>query len=246
MLTTFTQFSPLHLATAGLLGFAMGAAAVLGRKWRGTHRELRLRSIWCWFSLIWQIAHVAYWAWPTRFNLAESLPLQLCDVAAWVAPLALLTQKRSLRAVLYFWAIGLSTQAFFTPVLNEGPAYPKFWFFWIGHTQIVGSAIYDVAALQFRPKFKDFLIGTLANLAFFAVVMPINLVWNVNYGFVGNVTPEHTTLIDELGPWPLRLAWIALLVHGIMLALWLAWPLGERLARVLRPVANESSQPSLD
>ncbi|MCW5767174.1 MAG: TIGR02206 family membrane protein [Phycisphaeraceae bacterium] len=231
MLSTFETNSPLHIATAGLLFVSMGVASVLGRRWKDTPRELLFRRVWAWSTIVWQIASVAFWAWPTHFDLAESLPLHLCDIAAWIAPLALLTQKRWLRAVLYFWAIGLSTQAFFTPVLAEGPAHPRFWFFWIGHTQIVGSAIYDVVALGFRPRAKDFVYGVLANAAFFAIVMPVNLIWGVNYGFVGNVTPIHPTLIDKLGPWPLRIVWIFLLVHTIMLALWLAWPLGETIRR---------------
>ncbi len=225
MLSTFMPFTPFHYITAGLLVISMVGASMLGRRWRGTPRELAFRRTWAWSTIAWQAASVAYWAWPTHFYLPESLPLQLCDVAAWIAPLALLTQKRWLRAVLYFWAIGLSTQAFFTPVLSEGLAHPRFWFFWIGHTQIVGSAIYDVVALGFRPTFKDLLLGVLANLALFAVVMPLNLAFGLNYGFVGDSEPDQPTLITRLGPWPLRIVWILLLVHSIMLVLWLVWPL---------------------
>lgn len=234
MLSSFEPFTPMHYATAGALCVAMAWASILGRKWRDTTRERTFRRTWAWSIIVWQSMSVAYWARPSHFNLEESLPLQLCDVAAWIAPFALLTQKRWLRAVLYFWAIGLSTQAFFTPVLSEGIAHPKYWFFWIGHTQIVGSAIYDVVALGFRPKLKDFLIGVLANLAFFAVVMPFNLAYGVNYGFVGDVEPDQPTLISKLGPWPLRILWMAILVHAIMLALWLLWPLSEAVQHRLR------------
>lgn len=242
MLTTFHPFTPLHYATAGALFVAMAGAAVMGRKWKNTLRERKFRRTWAWSIIGWQVMYVAYWARPSHFNIAESLPLQLCDVAAWIAPLALLTQKRWLRAVLYFWAIGLSTQAFFTPVLGEdhGISHPRFWFFWIGHTQIVGSAIYDVVVLDFRPRFKDFLLGVLANMALFAVVMPINLAFGVNYGFVGDVKPEQPTLIDRLGPWPLRIVWIVLLVHSIMLALWLVWPLSRAIRQRVSSVRATS------
>lgn len=243
MLTTFTPFGPMHAATAGVLAVAMAAASVMGSRWRGTTRELAFRRTWAWSIVVWQIGAVAYWARPSHFDLASSLPLQLCDVAVWIAPFALLTQKRWLRAVLYFWAIGLSTQAFFTPVLAEGVAHPKFWLFWVGHTQIVGSAIYDVVALGFRPRGRDFVYGMIANVAYFAMVMPLNLAFGLNYGFVGNVRPEHTTLIDSLGPWPLRLLWIFLLVHTIMLALWLVWPVAAWIVRAggTRPEGGDES-----
>lgn len=247
MLSTFTPFSSVHYVTAGTLVVCMAGAALLGRRWRGTSRERVLRRTWAWSTIGWQAVAVAYWAWPTHFDLSESLPLHLCDVAAWIAPLALLTQRRWLRAVLYFWAIGLSTQAFFTPVLDEGIGHPKFWFFWIGHTQIIGSAIYDVVALGYRPKLKDFLLGVLANMAFFAVVMPLNLACHVNYGFIGDVEPDKPTLITRLGPWPLRIVWIAVLVHSIMLALWLVWPLGHLVRqRVIGMKAGEDRSSSLD
>lgn len=229
MLETFTPFTLFHVVVAGLFAFTMFAAALLGRRWRGTERELRFRSFFCWGTIVWQAMAVVYWAWPTHFDIQESLPLHLCDVAAWVAPLALLTQRRWMRGVLYFWAIGLSTQAFFTPVLQEGLAHPKFWFFWIGHTQIVGAAIYDVVALGFRPTWRDFRSGVIANAVLFAVVMPLNLAFGLNYGYVGNLEPEHPTLISRLGPWPLRVLWIVLIVHGVMLALWLVWPLADRV-----------------
>lgn len=230
MLDAFTPYTLFHLVTAGLMGLMMLAAALAGRTWRGTEREIRLRHMWAWSTIGWQLMAIAYWAQPSHFDLQESLPLQLCDVAAWIAPLALLTQKRWLRAVLYFWAIGLSTQAFFTPILQEGIGHPKFWYFWIGHTQIVGSAIYDVVALGFRPRAKDFLYGVLANLAFFSVVMPLDLMFGLNYGFVGDMEPENPTLISELGPWPLRVLWMALIVHGVMLVLWLVWPVARRMS----------------
>lgn len=249
MLDTFESFTPFHYITAGGLIALMAAASILGRRWRGTNKELRLRYAWAWFTIAWQIVSVAYWAWPTRFTLEESFPLHLCDVAAWVAPLALLTQRRTLRAILYFWAIGLSTQAFFTPVLDEGLWHPNFWFFWVGHTQIVGAAVYDVVALGYRPCFRDLIIGVLANLAFAAVVMPVNLLLDVNYGYIGNKEPHRPTLITRLGPWPLRLVWIALIVNSLMLLLWAVWPLSARVCgrRGTRPAPDAGpSSPSRD
>lgn len=229
----FEQYGALHGATALTLGVAMGAACVLGRRF-GLVGEARLRTWWAWGIVVFQLVAIAYWLHPSNFDPRESWPLHLCDVAAWVAALTLLTGNRYLRPVLYFWAIGLSTQAFFTPVLTEGLAHPKFWFFWIGHTQIVGSAIYDVVVGGFRPRWRDFLYGVAANAAYTAVVLPIDVVFGLNYGYIGPMTPERPTIIDKLGPWPGRVFLVALIVHGVMAVLWLAWPLGGWAARVVR------------
>src|SRR5580704_2521194 len=41
--------------------------------------------------------------WPSRFDHWSSLPLHVCDLAMFVAPLALLLGWRGLRAIGYFW-----------------------------------------------------------------------------------------------------------------------------------------------
>jgi hypothetical integral membrane protein (TIGR02206 family) len=225
----FAPFTPLHVVVAGVCIAAMAGACVLGLRWRGTRREHRYRLWWCVFVLAWQGAHIVWWLLPTNFDPAVSWPLQLCDVVAIVAPLALLTRDRRLRAVLYFWAIGLSTQAFFTPLLDHGPAHARFWFFWVGHTQIVGSAVYDVVVLGFRPRWRDYVTGTWANLAYFAVVMPVNLVFDLNYGYLGDHLPEGRTLLHDMPDWPWRLLVIAAIVQSVMAVLWLVWPLAARI-----------------
>lgn len=226
-LITFKPFRPLHVFTVIAFAAAMAAAAYWGVPRRGSAAEKRFRVIWCGFIVIWQIYANIWWMRPSRFNLYESLPLHLCDIVVWVAPLALLTQRPWPRALLYFWGIGLSTQAFFTPVLEDGPAAFRYWLFWVGHTQIVGSAIYDVIVLRYRPSARDYLRATIANLIYACIVLPINLTWGLNYGYIGNRLPEHRTLLHALPPWPWRVLVLAVLVQTVMAIIWGAWPLGK-------------------
>ena len=44
-----------------------------------------------------------------------------------------------------------------------------------------------------------------------------------NYGFVGNAMPGTKTMIDVLGPWPGRVAWIYLISLSALTVLWLPW-----------------------
>ncbi len=98
--------------------------------------------------------------WGPQYTFAQSLPLQVCDLAGLVGPMALLTRKQWLRAILYFWGLGLSIQGFIQPVLKDkGLGDVEFWLFWANHTMIVGTAVYDLVALGFRPKTRDFLIA---------------------------------------------------------------------------------------
>lgn len=217
-----TTFGPLHIVTVAFLLFLMLGATWLGRTWRKTRREHRLRHLWAWLTIGWQAIAVVWYLWPSHFDLAESLPLQLCDIAAWIAPLALLTQARFFRTLLFFWGIGLSTQAFLTPVVDRGIDSFEYWLFWIGHTQIVGSAIYDFSVLGYRPAWRDFVTVTLVNLGCLAAILPFDLLTDTNYWYVGNMKPDHPTLIDRLGPWPMRIVWMFLIAEGTLALLWLA------------------------
>ena len=76
--------------------------------------------------LIWVTVKV-FRVLPSRYDPSKAIPLQVCDWVGLVAPLAIWTGWRPLRAILYFWGLGLSSQAFIQPDLAEGPADPSFW-----------------------------------------------------------------------------------------------------------------------
>jgi uncharacterized membrane protein YwaF len=61
-----------------------------------------------------------------------------------------------------------------------------------------------------------------------AIVLPLDLAFDWNYGFVGPGKPEARSIVDALGPWPERLAVIFALVAGVMALLLLPWKLVRR------------------
>ncbi|MEL7473930.1 MAG: TIGR02206 family membrane protein [Planctomycetota bacterium] len=235
-MTTFRPFGWMHLLAVIVCGSIMVGAMTLGRRWRSRPEtvptERRFRWIVALMMLAFQGGQQSYLLLPTNFDWRVSLPLHVCDLIAWTTPIALVTQWRPLRAMLYFWGIGLSTQAFFTPILLTGPAGAHFWFFWIGHLLIVGGALYDVFVLGFRPRLVDFLIGTGVSLAYVGLMVGVNIALgehDTNYGFVANTKPDNPTIIDQLGPWPLRVLWLTLIGASGFAMIWLVWPLLDRL-----------------
>lgn len=222
-LTEFRAFSMLHLVTVVALAIAMAGSCRLGLKWKGTAPEWRLRLGWSVFTILWNVGALIYYFLPSVYDKMESWPLHVCDLAVWIAPAALLTQGRWLRTLLYFFGIGLSTQAFLTPVVQGGVGGIRFWLFWVGHTQIVGSAIYDVAALGYRPRWRDLLVAVASLVAYAAAITPINLGFGVNYGYIGNATPLKPTVIDRLGPWPWRLVPMMGMALGVFVLAWAVW-----------------------
>lgn len=221
--TTFKVFTPFHFVTLGICVALIAGACWLGLRWRGTPAEPRLRWTWASFILVMQVPSNYYYL-VLDWDLQRSLPLHVCDLAVLIAAGALLFNTRWLRTMLYFWGIGLSTQGFITPVVQRGLGSADFWFFWTNHLQIIGSAVYMLVVMRYRPVRRDFLTAAMISLAYVAAILCFDLALGVNYGYVGNLVPKTPTLIDKIGPWPRRLyimIGIALTLYAVM---WLVWP----------------------
>src|SRR5262249_26337123 len=150
-----------------------------------------------------------------------------------IAPFALISGNRWLRATLYFWAFGFATQAFIQPTLTAGPAQLLFWAFWTAHALIIACALYDLAVLGFRPGWRDLARAAVVTAGWAAIVLPADLALGANYGFIGN-PPAGTALppfLLALGPWPQRLIPMLAMVAGGFALLLAPWLVAERHSR---------------
>jgi hypothetical integral membrane protein (TIGR02206 family) len=223
----FHMYSWTHLfAVAGVLGLTAGLAW-LGRRWRGTAPGRALLWGWVGFVAALQVVSIIFYAvWP-KFAWGHSLPLEVCDLAGIVAALALSLRNRTLRTVLYYWGIGLSTQALVTPIVRTGPTTFRFYMFWVTHAAILGSAVYVLAVEGYRPRWRDLGVITLVLLAYGAVIIPLDVAFGFDYGFAGNAQIGATTIVDFLGPWPLRLVFMFLIIEAVFVVLTVVWPQRE-------------------
>jgi hypothetical integral membrane protein (TIGR02206 family) len=201
---TFVPYSGLHAVAFAICALLIAAPSLIGRT-LPERAELNLRRALAAFAVCYWIAYNVWWNWH-GLDLRTGLPLQICDVNGLLAPLVLLTRWRWARATLYFWTAALTLQAFVQPALRAGPASPVFWAFWIAHTIIFASAVYDIVVLGFRPTWRDLGRAVIASAVYIAVVMPVDIALGANYGFLGNPADpsEVPPFIDALGPWPLR------------------------------------------
>lgn len=208
-----------HLAALGVFAVVVGVVVTLGRRWRFGASEQRVgaRRLRIGVGLLGLVAwgqSFVYYLLPARFAWSKSLPLELCDLAALIAPLAILTGRRTLRAVLHFWGLALCTQFLVTPV--HAPGTPAFYVGWVLHAGIIGSALFDAFGLGFRPGWRDLRTGVLAACAYLAVILPFDIATGFNYGYVGASRPGPPTIVDALGAWPLRVVWIGLIAAAAM------------------------------
>jgi hypothetical integral membrane protein (TIGR02206 family) len=222
----FTPFGLVHLLVVCACVLLLGAIVSLGRRLRENPEEWRVRQALAIFALLYWVAYNTWWNWD-GLDLRTGLPLQACDISGLLAPFALLTLNRWLRAFLYFWAFAFATLAFIQPTLTQGPAHVVFWAFWIAHMAILGCAVYDIAVLSFRPDWSDLGRAAVAAIGWAAIVLPVDLVLGANYGYIGD-PPAGTPippLVEALGPWPQRLVvmtTLAALVFLLLLTPWLA------------------------
>jgi len=205
--------------------FVASSISITGRRAR-RNGYLNKFSMWfgiCLFAL-WIVYNI-YNFLPANFRIDESLPLHACDMLAIIASLSLVKANRKTSALLYFCALSLAGQAIITPNGNQDPATFRFWLFWLLHAGIISASIYDLVVRKYRPAFKDFLCAILCLVMYAAVILPVNIAFDWNYGFIGNSKPDVPTVIDTLGPWPLRLLWMFFLVVIVLFIMYLPWKL---------------------
>lgn len=214
----FQPFSIVHVAVVLVTAAIVAIVVYAGRRWRNTSLGRRLdQGLAVAALVVWLVAN-GWWLLPQNLRLENSIPIHLSDVIGLCVPLALTVGWRPVRAILYFWGFGLTTQAYISPVVTDGPAKVTFWLFWLGHLAIITGAVYDVAVRRYRPTWRDYRTALLALVAYAAIALPIDITLGVNYGYLGRTTPSQPTLLNYLGSWPLRLLPMAVLA-AIALAL---------------------------
>ncbi|MEM7012120.1 MAG: TIGR02206 family membrane protein [Verrucomicrobiota bacterium] len=132
-----------------------------------------------------------YWPWP----------MHLCDWAAYVCAIALLTRKRWLAEIGYFWGVGATMQGLITPDLQFGFPHPVWFTFTHLHSGVVIAAFYLVCGLQLQPRRFGFVRAWAALHVYLLVAYIVNTISGHNYGFL-RAKPMAGSLMDILPPEP--------------------------------------------
>lgn len=232
MSQSFTPFSFTHAAVvAAFVAMACGLVSLrrrLARRSQGAAR--RLDGAVAAAGALAAVVTIGWPLLPEQFDLTWSLPLHVCDLTALTAPVALCSQRRLPRAILYFWGLGLSSQGFCTPDLRDGPGKIEFWVFWANHFAVVGAGAYDLAGRGYRPTWRDWRAASAAGIAYVAVVLPLDVALGLNYGYLGPARPGQPTVVDVLGPWPWRVPVMCILAIGLMALMAAPWQAAGRRA----------------
>jgi hypothetical integral membrane protein (TIGR02206 family) len=152
-------------------------------------------------ELSWQPYVLANHTW----SAAASLPVQLCDVAGFVAAAALLWRQLLLVEVAWFWGLGGTLQAVLTPDLKDHfPSFPYLQFY-VTHDLVILAAVFLVIGLALQPRPGAVRRIFLLTLGFAVLVGLLDLATGGNYMYLRQA-PASGSLLNLMGPWPWYIA----------------------------------------
>ena len=203
--------APEHVVALAVIAVVVAALVVAARKSPG--RWLNVLAI------VLVVDEVSWWVYLIAggvpgSRLEQSLPLQLCDVAIFIAAAALWTRNQLLVEVTYFWGIAGTLQALLTPDLPQHfPSYP-YWQYYIAHGGVVAAALLLVVGMRLHPRRWAVARVAALTVAYAAFVFVVDLVTLSDYMYL-RTKPSSATLLDFLGPWPVYILSAALIGIGL-------------------------------
>jgi hypothetical integral membrane protein (TIGR02206 family) len=210
-----------------LVIFVIGSAVLVWIGRRQTESQARLlgRVLGVLTLAIFSVALVYKLAQP---SIAQSVPLQLCDLAELTAAYALWSHRKWAFTLTYYWGLPLSSQALITPDLHA-PDFPSHSFltFFALHLLIVWAAIYLTWGYGMRPGWRSYRFAVITTLAWVAFTFVFNTIAGSDYGFL-NRKPLNASLLDFLGPWPFYVLAEVAIVGAVWALMTWPWELKRR------------------
>jgi hypothetical integral membrane protein (TIGR02206 family) len=168
------------------------------------------------------------------FRFPDLLPLNLCNITAWVAVIACLTLSPAAAEFTYFLGFCGAGMALLTP--DMGSAWHTRFFVNHGAIIIAGAALVYGRLAPLRPGAIWRAFGYF--WLYLGVVGLFDWKFGANYAYLRQ-KPGTGSVLSLLGPWPFYLLWAAPVALGLFWLLWL--PAHPRSTS--RP--RESGEPAL-
>ncbi len=209
------QFSDAHLAALGVLALTVGVSVWAPRRHPGPWIVPAARTLALVIFVGWAgeyVADVVLGTWMIQYDL----PLQLTDAVSVVAILALWSRRMMLVELLYFWSLTASLQAVLTPDLSW--SFPSVYYFtyFTYHIGAIVAACFLVLGCRMYPRPGAVWRVFAATLAFTAIAALGDVVTGGNYMYLRE-KPEHSSLLDLMGPWPWYIAETVVLALALLL-----------------------------
>ena len=217
---TFRAYDTSHQVALAILILGIVMVVWAGRRFRETDPADRLGKALAVATLAFTVPLQILYFTPGYWDLQKTLPIQLCDLASFVAVYALWTHRRWAAGLTYYWGLTLTTQAIATPDLAAGFPDPVFLLYWGMHLVIVWAAVYLVWGRGVTPDWRTYGTAVAITSVWAAAIISFNVLVGTNYGYL-NAKPRSASVLDLLGEWPSYvIAEIAIIVAVWALATW--------------------------
>ena len=208
------QFSDAHLAALAVLALSVGLSVWAPRRHPGRWIVPAARALALVIFAGWAgeyLADVVLGTWTIQYDL----PLQLTDAVSVSAILALWSRRMLLVELVYFWSLTASLQAMLTPDLSW--SFPSVYYFtyFIYHIGAIVAACFLVLGCRLYPRPGAVWRVYAATFAVTVIAALGDILTDGNYMYLRE-KPEHSSLLNVIGPWPWYIASTAALGLALM------------------------------
>ncbi|MEK3976549.1 MULTISPECIES: TIGR02206 family membrane protein [Psychrobacillus] len=216
----FVMFSLAHWGAIAVLITFILLLFITRTRW--TESEKNILSMERLFGLSLLVIDILYHVWlvqSDRWELSNSLPLELCSISLLLTIVLLWTGNRLVYQFVFYAGIGGALQAMLTPVLDMDFPHFRYFHFFYTHAGIILTALYFTWVKGYRPTFKGVLTTLLALNILLPFIFWINYLFEGNYMFLQR-KPSGGSLLDFLGPYPWYILSLEIVAFLIFIFLW--------------------------
>lgn len=159
-------------------------------------------------------------------NVANHLPVTVCGWAAIMSGYMLMTKKKGLFDVVYFFVLAGSINALITPavIMDNGPTHFRYYQFWIEHTSIFVAVFYMIFVFGYKINLRSMLRSSivLVILAILAIYVNANIA-GANYLFLSTTEAGDSALNFLPSNLGLRLLVMSSIIGVLYFLAYLPW-----------------------
>lgn len=213
-----------YVAPIVVVGVAAVAAGLLAHRFPTWH--------WRWvgvgLAVLLVICELSWWVklFSIRpFHPGTDLPLQLCDITAWVAAAGLVWRRELLQHLTYFWGVGGGIPALFLPVL--GAPFPGWFYFefYLAHGGLIVAGVLTIVAFGVRIRRNTMVRALLVTGAVGVVIGVVDVAIGGDYLYLVAL-PAAAGSLQALSSWPFYR--VALCAVAALVMLMLGWIARDR------------------
>lgn len=222
----FSYFSIAHLMPIFIMGVLIYLIYRYRAQIRNWKHEETLRIVMAAVLLLSDSAYFWHKIYLQVGEPADHLPITVCGWAAVMAAFMLLTKRRGIFDVVYFFVLAGSSNALITPavIMDNGPTHFRYYQFWIEHTSIFIAVFYMLFVYGYRINFKSMLRSFGVLLLLGAIAITVNsVIPNANYLFLATTEVGDSVLNFLPSSFALRLLIMASLISVLYVLAYLPW-----------------------